>query len=367
VQICTEKPAAPSTLGPVPAGFDQWFVKSVKKRPQKRFQSAEEMAERLLEVLAPALAAAQITRGSRLISLPSRSEVRLAYSAVVTWKGQVTSRIGQFWEALRRAITSIGEALARHGEALHAGISRARLASGRAPSPRAIAARLATLRPSLERHGALASVSLLCCGLLLLGLTARRSEPVVGVGALRVGWAPPMLEAVVAAAASTPAAAVAPSTLAAAVAPSAPAAAGSAPAAAATGPHASAQEAPPGAKPAAPAGAAAPARGDSQASAPRSAEPASASTNAAVIQRPITMAMAQAAAKILTADELVASLPKPRTAPTQPSVAPPPRAAAPAPKPRAAPRKVVAAPRAAPAPPKRTRPEPAPGPFDDRL
>jgi len=51
VQICTEKPRAPSTLGHVPPGFDQWFFKGTSKKALRRFESVEEMAGALTKVL----------------------------------------------------------------------------------------------------------------------------------------------------------------------------------------------------------------------------------------------------------------------------------------------------------------------------
>ncbi|MEO8184878.1 MAG: serine/threonine-protein kinase [Deltaproteobacteria bacterium] len=51
VQICTEQPYAPSALGPVPAGFDQWFFKGTAKKPGRRFASVEEMAGALDKIL----------------------------------------------------------------------------------------------------------------------------------------------------------------------------------------------------------------------------------------------------------------------------------------------------------------------------
>jgi serine/threonine protein kinase len=52
VQICTESPLLPSSLGDVPAGFDEWFLKGASKQPSERFGSAREMAEALSAVLA---------------------------------------------------------------------------------------------------------------------------------------------------------------------------------------------------------------------------------------------------------------------------------------------------------------------------
>lgn len=54
VQICTEQPLAPSALGNVPVGFDEWFFRGTHKEPSERFESASEMADALETVLAPA-------------------------------------------------------------------------------------------------------------------------------------------------------------------------------------------------------------------------------------------------------------------------------------------------------------------------
>jgi eukaryotic-like serine/threonine-protein kinase len=321
VQICTEKPPAPSSFGPVPPGFDQWFFKAVQKKPAKRFQSAEEMADRLFGVLAPACNGALGTaRGNRLISLPSRSEVRLAYSAVVTWKGELSIRLEQAWSALRNALVRLGAWLERQYDD-----ARVALAS------RSGGERFAALRPLLERHGLLASVALLCSAMLLLGLTSRNSDPEVVVTPLRTDPAPVLLGAVATQAPSpspTPTtergALTAPASSAEPVAAPATSAAAPAPAAAldptpalvARQPVASASIRP---------------------SAARSAEPPAATAPAEHrAEKPITMAMAQAAAKILTADELVASVPAARApaakAAPRSVATPAPKAVEPAPK-----------------------------------
>jgi serine/threonine-protein kinase len=57
VQICTEKPLAPSALAQVPAGFDRWFAKATQREIESRFSSADEMAAALSLVLQGATAA----------------------------------------------------------------------------------------------------------------------------------------------------------------------------------------------------------------------------------------------------------------------------------------------------------------------
>jgi hypothetical protein len=129
------------------------------------------MAERLHAVLAPAiLAAPGIARAGRRIAFPSRSEVRLAYTAVVTWKGYVLSQLSQSWIELRRLFARVGRHLAIQWEVVRQH-SRELLESAR------LAERLAVLRPMIRRHGVLASVAMLCGAILLLGLTATHADP----------------------------------------------------------------------------------------------------------------------------------------------------------------------------------------------
>jgi serine/threonine protein kinase len=80
VQICMEKPLAPSTLGDVPAGFDEWFFKGTHKEPSHRFESAGEMADALTKVLVPGERAAN-DRGRALLVPPSALAVRRGWSA----------------------------------------------------------------------------------------------------------------------------------------------------------------------------------------------------------------------------------------------------------------------------------------------
>jgi serine/threonine protein kinase len=65
VQICTERPRAPSMLGHVPSGFDQWFFKGTSKKPGQRFSSVEEMADALDKILLASGANAAPSTSSR--------------------------------------------------------------------------------------------------------------------------------------------------------------------------------------------------------------------------------------------------------------------------------------------------------------
>ncbi len=52
LKICAEPVPAPSSLGPVPSGFDQWFFRIVNRDPTRRFTSAREAADALRLILA---------------------------------------------------------------------------------------------------------------------------------------------------------------------------------------------------------------------------------------------------------------------------------------------------------------------------
>jgi serine/threonine-protein kinase len=102
VQICTERPTAPSQLGDVPAGFDAWFFKATGKTPGQRFKSMAAMDGALTPILAAAEARAALSsvrrswvpskwvssawakRGWSLPPLPSVSQIRSVSAAVLT-------------------------------------------------------------------------------------------------------------------------------------------------------------------------------------------------------------------------------------------------------------------------------------------
>jgi eukaryotic-like serine/threonine-protein kinase len=73
--ICTAPTPIPSRFGPVPPGFDEWFVHATQRDPARRFPSAREMAEELDRVLVPEVAPARrrfITSGVPAVgSLPA--------------------------------------------------------------------------------------------------------------------------------------------------------------------------------------------------------------------------------------------------------------------------------------------------------
>jgi hypothetical protein len=316
-------------------------------------------------VLAAAVAAAPGTaRAGRLITFPSRSEVRLPYSAVVTWKGYVMHRLEESWEQMQRLLQRVVHRLAIQWEIAE---QRVRELLG--------SERLAFLRPLVRRHGMFASVALLCCGILLLGLTTRNNEPVVAtpLSAATRALTP---------AAVTPAA-VSTAALGAAVAPQAEPVTAPSEGAANEPPPASDRDAtgttslaalssPPAPVAEVPSerratgtnagatevervavrgvAAAAPSASPSSSTKAVSAHitapsAAKASAGAAPADdkkpKPITKAMAQAAAKILTADELIASVPQAKKAAAAPApraataAAPIPRAARPAPQAKA--------------------------------
>jgi serine/threonine-protein kinase len=92
VQICTERPTAPSKLGDVPAGFDAWFFKATGKTPGQRFKSMAAMEGALTPILAAAEARMALVsvprnwlpRGWALRPLPSVSQIRSVSQTVLT-------------------------------------------------------------------------------------------------------------------------------------------------------------------------------------------------------------------------------------------------------------------------------------------
>ena len=81
VQIWMEKPLAPSTLGDVPAGFDEWSFKGTHKEPGARFESAGEMADALTKVLVPGERAPANDHGSARLVPPIALAMRGGWSA----------------------------------------------------------------------------------------------------------------------------------------------------------------------------------------------------------------------------------------------------------------------------------------------
>ncbi len=53
LQICHGKAAPPSRLGVVPQGFDEWFERATRPRPEERFHSATQMSEALRAICVP--------------------------------------------------------------------------------------------------------------------------------------------------------------------------------------------------------------------------------------------------------------------------------------------------------------------------
>ena len=102
IQICTERPTAPSQLGDVPPGFDSWFFKATGKTPGQRFKSMAAMDGALTPILAAAEARAALSSVPRnwvrrtwmkgswmkgawsLPPLPSVSQIRSVSATVLT-------------------------------------------------------------------------------------------------------------------------------------------------------------------------------------------------------------------------------------------------------------------------------------------
>ncbi len=74
IAICTSPTPLPSRAGPVPPGFDEWFVHATQREPARRFTSAREMAEELERVLVPEVLPGRrrfITSGVPAVAIPT--------------------------------------------------------------------------------------------------------------------------------------------------------------------------------------------------------------------------------------------------------------------------------------------------------
>jgi eukaryotic-like serine/threonine-protein kinase len=85
VQICTEKPIAPSALAEVPAGFDAWFAKATHRDSGRRFTSAEDMASALSAILTPPVEPAVSPAPRRAAARRALAELRAGVSVALTW------------------------------------------------------------------------------------------------------------------------------------------------------------------------------------------------------------------------------------------------------------------------------------------
>jgi serine/threonine protein kinase len=114
VQICTEKPRAPSALGQVPTGFDQWFFKGTSKKPNRRFSTVQEMADALDKILSASVASTPASAPSGwLLGLARRIEVRTSWAAT-------THRLSPLSTLARQTISGWGEQIASFAPVLHA-------------------------------------------------------------------------------------------------------------------------------------------------------------------------------------------------------------------------------------------------------
>jgi tRNA A-37 threonylcarbamoyl transferase component Bud32 len=156
VQICMEKPLAPSTLADVPAGFDEWFFKGTHKEPRDRFASAEEMADALTKVLLP---------GGRARASDPRSAPLVSPNALAVPGG---------WSAISRRLVRLS-ALVFDRACAQGATSAARLRTTARGVSKTVAEALS--RPAGSRSGRVGlALLVVACGLLLFR-AERRSRP----------------------------------------------------------------------------------------------------------------------------------------------------------------------------------------------
>jgi len=83
--ICTEAPPVPSSVAPVPAGFDQWFARGTAKDAGQRFQSVKEQTSELCVVCG---------LGHRRDSMPSAPPARALAGGTARLEGGPGYRTG---------------------------------------------------------------------------------------------------------------------------------------------------------------------------------------------------------------------------------------------------------------------------------
>jgi serine/threonine-protein kinase len=159
VQICTERPLAPSTLGPVPSGFDQWFFKGTSKKPSGRFASVEEMADALEKILlAPGASSSSSAASGWLVGLRDRVQVRRLWDVARSGLNPISA-------VVRRNVDSMGHALSTFAPMLRT--ERFARAIQRLNVQRLLSARSAWMVPALL---------IVVCGIALIW-SRRRGEP----------------------------------------------------------------------------------------------------------------------------------------------------------------------------------------------
>lgn len=163
IQICTERPTAPSDLGKVPRGFDAWFFKATGKNPGQRFKSIAAMEGALTPILVAAEARAS---GSR------RSGVWLARSRQ-SWAQLSEKAKGWSWPELPavRGLSQLGSA---SGAAFRRVSSRWGQACSRAHASLAL---WWELQPEERRRIALVAMLSLFGLTLLVASSIRSSDP----------------------------------------------------------------------------------------------------------------------------------------------------------------------------------------------
>ena len=75
LQICAHPLPVPSTLAPVPHGFDAWWMKAASREPADRFQTAKELVDALRAVLDPGHPFEKSRPGLQLTTLAARGSV----------------------------------------------------------------------------------------------------------------------------------------------------------------------------------------------------------------------------------------------------------------------------------------------------
>src|SRR6478609_7497471 len=100
LKICVDPIPQPSSLGPVPAGFDDWFSKIVHRDPAERFPSARAAADALRQLC-------NDDTGARIISspLPEQSGPLHATERAVSLSASAQAHVNANAATTKRTVT----------------------------------------------------------------------------------------------------------------------------------------------------------------------------------------------------------------------------------------------------------------------
>lgn len=125
--ICEAPLPVPSSLRPVPAGFDEWFHRAVAREPAERFQSARELAAELERVLG----GGGRTEATSMVT--TREEMLTLLAAGIDDEPRLMQHAGDEYEAIRGRVVALVDEISRSFAAVT--VERGRCYAFGSPAP----------------------------------------------------------------------------------------------------------------------------------------------------------------------------------------------------------------------------------------